>query len=589
MSTIIAKNVTLGEIFLDDLGVSIAASSSLTLTLIFQKRFITDSQDLKDQVSSGDIVINDGTEDLSVEDGLFHIKFETQYEDKEGPRPTWSTEQTPPNDPSDGDGWIDPDTNILYIYDELRGSWLSVIRNRYLYQRSGIIFSDWLKVGSLSGSDIGYLMPRDGTIVSFNGRVTATNADGKGFQIYQNNSIILDKFCPGTQAIDTTSNIDVSGGTILKVKTKVETQDSENWYDVDWQYRKSITIDADQVSGSTAHEDFPLYVTITNSDLNKAREDGEDIIFVDATSNVKLDHEIESFTRSTGALIAWVRIPELDPSVDRRIDLYYGSDSTGNQNITGVWASKYAAVWHFNEDGGPYLDATQNNNDGSATNAPVRTATGTVGPFYQDFNGTDDVITVPNSASLNITGNTITLQVWYRNPAGGEDEDTAIIIKGPSVNQERYMLGVDGGPNPEPINKRVTTSAGHFRYDNSSWTRGAWNLVHTVYNGALGSNPRFFTYKNGSLATSNNASGSLLSNTDSLLIGKRIGSERYLNGDLDELRVLNVALSTDWIATEWANQNTPASFYSLGAEEDRDNVLKSCTNPMIELEVAWRK
>lgn len=588
MSTIIAKNITASDIFLNDLGVTIDASGSLTLTVIFQVRRITNSQDLKDQVSNGNIVINDGTEDLSAQDGLFHIKFETQYEDKEGPRPTWSTTQDPPDNPTDGDGWMDPETNILYLYDESRGSWLSVIRNRYLYQRSGIIFSDWLKVGSLSGSDIGYLMPRDGTIVSFNGRVTATNADGKGFQIYQNNSIILDKFCPGTQAIDTTSNIDVSGGTILKVKTKVETQDSENWYDVDWQYRKSITIDADQVSGSTAHEDFPLYVTITNSDLNKAREDGEDIIFVDSTSNTKLDHEIESFTRSTGDLIAWVRIPELDPSVDRRIDLYYGSDSTGNQNITGVWASKYAAVYHLNETTTAIVDSTQNDNDGTGGDAPTRTATGKIGPYYQDFNGSSDFISVPNSTSLNITGNTVTIQAWHRTPAGGTGTDEAIVNKGPSLNAERYMLGVDGGPNPEPVNKRVTTSAGHFRYDNSSWDRGAWNFVAAVYNGALGSNPRFFTYKNGSLSTSDNASGTILSDTNSLLIGKRIDS-RFLSGDLDEVRILNVALSSDWLSTEYANQNTPSSFYSLGDEEDRDNVLKSCTNPMIELEVAWRK
>src|SRR6266498_101169 len=37
-------------------------------------------------------------------------------------------------------------------------------------------------------------------------------------------------------------------------------------------------------------------------------------------------------------------------------------------------------------------------------------------------------------------------------------------------------------------------------------------------------------------------------------------------GSVDELRVSSIARSSDWIATEFSNQSSPATFYTLGAE-----------------------
>lgn len=585
---VIAINNTASEILLD-IGKTIDASSSVNLTQLYPKRVITKSENLKTFVSAGDITINDGSQDLSIPDGLLHIKFETEYEDAEGPRPTWTISTAPPSDPYNGQGWYDQNSNILYTYDSTAQLWLSVERDWLLFQRQGVVQADYFKIGTVANADAGYLLSRDARLMAWVARATGGNGT-RTYQVIQNNTIVAQRQCTGGVVLDNNVGVNLDSSSVIKVKGKFETTDEANWYDIDWEYRKSLTINSSQVSGSSVHEDFPVYVSITSTDFTKAQSGGQDFVFVDSTSNTKLDHEIESFDSGTGELIAWVRIPELDPGEDKDLYIYYGNGSVADQqNITGVWASKYAAVWHFNEDGGPYLDSTQNDNDGSATNAPVRNSTGTIGPYYQSFNGTDDVITVSNSTSMNITEDTITLQAWFRNPAGGNADDSPLITRGPSTNNERYMLGVDGGVNPENINKRVTTDTGHYRYDNSSWDRGSWNFVHLVYNGELATNPRFLTYKNGSLATSNNASGSILSDTGDILIGKRFDSARYLAGDLDELRVLNRPLSADWISTEWANQNSPGTFYSLGTEEDRDNIVLYCLDPMVELELAWRR
>ena len=84
MTIIIAKNNTSSAIPLDDLGVEVPGSGQRNLTDNFSKNEISASVDLDTFVSSGDITINDGTNDLSITDGLKHINFETEHEDADG-------------------------------------------------------------------------------------------------------------------------------------------------------------------------------------------------------------------------------------------------------------------------------------------------------------------------------------------------------------------------------------------------------------------------------------------------------------------------------------------------------------------------
>lgn len=82
MATIvIAKNITVSNIIIEDLGIEIPSGAQIDLTEFFEKIEIGNSDDLDSKVSSGNIVINDGTNDLSITNGLKHINFETEYED----------------------------------------------------------------------------------------------------------------------------------------------------------------------------------------------------------------------------------------------------------------------------------------------------------------------------------------------------------------------------------------------------------------------------------------------------------------------------------------------------------------------------
>jgi len=50
------------------------------------------------------------------------------------------------------------------------------------------------------------------------------------------------------------------------------------------------------------------------------------------------------------------------------------------------------------------------------------------------------------------------------------------------------------------------------------------------------------------------------------------GSDDFLDGRLDEIRVSSIARNACWVETEYNNQSSPATFYGLGSEEANGNV-----------------
>ncbi|MEO1053939.1 MAG: DUF2341 domain-containing protein [Bacteroidota bacterium] len=331
--------------------------------------------------------------------------------------------------------------------------------------------------------------------------------------------------------------------------------------------RKRITIDADQVCGGSALTDFPMLFSFTSGDFRTVANGGSmqnvngyDIAFTAADGATQLDHQLENYDPSTGEVVAWVRIPSLSNTTDTEIFIYYGDPSvTADQSVSSTWDTDFAAIWHLDNS---LEDGTVNDQDGA--NNGSTDAEGFIGRG-RFFDGVDDHITVThvNGSSIDITGNQVTLEAWVKAPAN--TRDSPFIIKSAAVNQERYMLGIDGGTNL--VNSRVTTDAGHFRDDSSPVNVDDWTHVVFVYDGTIpgaAGLDRKFVYVNGALFDQYDATGSILTTPADLLIGRRaIGDDRFFEGTLDELRVSTTARSADWICTEFNNQSSPNTFYTV--------------------------
>ncbi|MBI5474034.1 MAG: hypothetical protein HY961_16985, partial [Ignavibacteriae bacterium] len=78
---------------------------------------------------------------------------------------------------------------------------------------------------------------------------------------------------------------------------------AQSWYNASWTYRKAITIDYTKV-GAGPHTSFPVLINRTDADLqSKAQADADDILFTSSDGTTKLDHQIESYTSATGAIV----------------------------------------------------------------------------------------------------------------------------------------------------------------------------------------------------------------------------------------------------------------------------------------------
>lgn len=87
----------------------------------------------------------------------------------------------------------------------------------------------------------------------------------------------------------------------------------------DYSFRRGITIPGANVSGSATLSEFPLFVSGTYSYLATTGNGGDvqdangfDIIFTgDQDGTTQLDHEIMSYSATTGAVNMWVEVPSL--------------------------------------------------------------------------------------------------------------------------------------------------------------------------------------------------------------------------------------------------------------------------------------
>ncbi len=338
---------------------------------------------------------------------------------------------------------------------------------------------------------------------------------------------------------------------------------SGGWYTADpWTGRLTVTVPAGRVGADLA--DFPLLVSVVDSDLGvRAQTDGSDIRFT-AGDGSPLAHEIERWDPGTGALEAWVRVPTLAAGSATTVQLYYGAADAPDQSDTrGTWADEVAAVWHLAADpagSAPQLDdsspgAHDGLADGSMTNADLVSGRAGLG---LDLDGSDDVL---RSGPLDLVGvDALTLSGWVRLDAhspsatvvsktDGAGSPIAQVAIG-SGGEVIVRLGLDGSTTT------LTSTAGAV-------PTGAWHHVAASWDGAT-----VRAVVDGTEVASSAAAGALDGDAATgMTIGDEAAGGAALDGLVDEVRVETVARSDDWLAALVANHGDPSTFLSVGSAQ----------------------
>lgn len=341
---------------------------------------------------------------------------------------------------------------------------------------------------------------------------------------------------------------------------------------VNYNYRKSITIDSTKVSGTQTN--FPVLVSFTDPDLRTTANGGKvenasgyDIIFRALDGFTPLDFEVESYTATTGQLVAWVRMPTLSGSANTSFYMYYGSSAVtaSQENPNAVWLDDYRAVYHENQTPGvssqlnstPYGVTLSNlNMQGAASLVDAKIGKGI------NFDGTNDY--QESSGNFMNPGNTDwTIEVWARSLRNAGSNE--IIVQTEDGSGTGRSLIYKNNPN-----YHIDSYHNGTAYDSTqTMSVGPWYHIVLVHNNSAN---QLRWYINGALKTTNNGVAVESNNPSSWLFGRTKASNapnlNYFRGILDEIRLSLFQRSANWIATEYRNQDSPSTFYTVGTEEN---------------------
>ncbi|HBE43384.1 MAG TPA: hypothetical protein DDW27_19725, partial [Bacteroidales bacterium] len=348
-----------------------------------------------------------------------------------------------------------------------------------------------------------------------------------------------------------------------------------------YDYERNITIDHTKVAGGENLYNFPMLVSITGQNFLKTSPTGQitnsngyDIVFTDEYYN-KLDHQIEYYNAANGDLISWVRIPTLSCSANTVIKMLYGNQLvTTDPSVTSVWDSHYKGVWHLNNSN--LNDFTSYNKAATPYNNPTYT-TGMIQNSLE-LNGSNQYATVLNAPNTNFAGN-ITVSAWVSMDTRNRDQK----IAGNQNNSSGgYKFGIYTN-NKVEFEIRNSANTPSLNRDVSGGTvlnTGQWYYLAGISSDVLDS---IKTFVNGIPERPFKKTGTLGIASDNLTIGKEpFLSDYYFDGKFDELRISDIVRSDGWMRTEYNNQSSPATFYTLDDSETVFNLTSAsiCDSPI---------
>ena len=333
-----------------------------------------------------------------------------------------------------------------------------------------------------------------------------------------------------------------------------------------YQYSQTITLSHTQVP-NTDQTDFPVLISGTYPYLATVANGGQvtnsngyDIIFTsDAAGTTQLDHEIDSYNPANGTINFWVRIPTLSHTTDTVIYLFYGNPNitTSQENKAGVWQNNYTGVWHCSNA----LDSLGANNGTASSGVSFQTSP--IGEAATFAGNASSYTSFPNVMSLS-PSSTLTESVWV-NAAGVpvSSREDAELGSSSKYGQFGFSFQLNGssfsaGPAQAGVADQLITGA-------AAITAGSWHRLTLVLNSGS-----FSFYQDGVQIGSqayNSTTNSASANTGGWGLGEVTyqGTPYFpFNGAVDDVTLSSVVRSSDWIATEYANQSAPWNFYTFG-------------------------
>ena len=287
---------------------------------------------------------------------------------------------------------------------------------------------------------------------------------------------------------------------------------------------------------SASEDGFPLLVRLRRDffDFSEVKANGEDVRF-STSSGTPLAYQIEEWNAAQGMASIWVRIPAIKGNARQEIRVHWGQAGAASESSGAAVFNEsngYLSVWHMN---GPVQDEVGTLESKDAGTTATAGVVGEARHFAgkQGIFGGDKIGNYPSGASSHST------EAWFR-----AEKPNATIVG----------WGNEGGGRGSKVRMQFR-SPPHLHVDSDfsdvngqrTLPRSEWIHVLHTYRSGDGK-----IYINGVLDGS--ATPMLnIKNPARLWIGGWYHNYDFV-GDMDEVRVSNVARSADWARLQYENQ-----------------------------------
>jgi hypothetical protein len=344
---------------------------------------------------------------------------------------------------------------------------------------------------------------------------------------------------------------------ILPAVLTTPVQADDAWYDVNWLYRRKITIDYTKIGATLTN--FPVLVKLidgTNFTAANALATGYDIRFIGTDGATVYKYEREYHTNAVGgSSYYWVKIPSVSSVANTEFYVYYGNAAASNgADPTNVWDSNYMQVFHMSDLTTSSLnDSTANNRDGAkGVNVPLETASGQV---YEAQQWTADTQYISSNYAV---GTTYSVQLWFKSGV--------LIDSNPALwsgNHNGTYGSVEYDQCFYYLNSSNTTKA-WSNYANGGVVSAAtvyplsWQYVATTVTGTTN---KMYHNVDAPVTVTDYYNGS---SQDTWHYLGAYGNMMHFIGTMDEVRVSNVVRAEAWIDADYYSQSN--TLLSVGAE-----------------------
>lgn len=286
-------------------------------------------------------------------------------------------------------------------------------------------------------------------------------------------------------------------------------------------------------------EQFPVLVRLHREffDFAQAKPNGADLRFSSSTGQ-PFAFQIEEWDTERGVASIWVRVPLITGNSRQEIRVYWGNANAASESDGKAvfnQSNGYLSVWHMNDQVQDEV-GTLISTDKGTTHTEGMIGTGRHLSGGEGIFGGDTIPNYPTGAKSHST------EAWFR----AERPNATLIGWGNEQAQGKVVMQFRSPPH---IRMDCYFSGGNVESD-SRLPLGDWtHVVHTYREGEAK------IYVNGILDGTNRTHGGPLNlkSPCRLWIGGWYNNYDFV-GDLDEVRVSQVARSAEWIKLQYANQ-----------------------------------